>query len=291
MEAGYDYLLFRRDYSRVKLWISAIVLLCVGITALGGSGAYYTYKNQVSSTLTELNANMVIEPDKSVPTITNYDNITEDISSKPKSPPGLSVGDIQNLVFNSGDNINAPGWVDPMTYAPINTDATTLIENFYPIDSTQAMPLGTQKPANRIKIPALSINSPVKELSILNTAKGLKYENPTQSIGHLYNTANAGELGSSWFFGHLESPVAGDGSVFYHLPRIADLIKQGKEVFIITENDHTQFLYKITSTQILKAEDLRLHDSGKASIHLVTCIPRLIYDHRLIATGKLVGFK
>ena len=69
------------------------------------------------------------------------------------------------------------------------------------------------------------------------------------------------------------------------------MIRNGEEVFVITDNGQAEFLYKITSTAVVRADDLRIHDSGVASIHLVTCIPRLVYDHRLIATGELIGYK
>jgi sortase (surface protein transpeptidase) len=36
---------------------------------------------------------------------------------------------------------------------------------------------------------------------------------------------------------------------------------------------------------------MELYDTGRANIHLVTCVPRLDYSHRLIATGELVGVK
>mgnify|MGYP001310225667 FL=1 len=104
-------------------------------------------------------------------------------------------------------------------------------------------------------------------------------------------TANPGEAGSAWYFGHLESPIIGEGSVFSNLPKIAEMIRDGKDVFIITSNSSAEFLYRITSTKVVHADELSIHDSGRASIHLVTCVPRLVYDHRLIATGELVGYR
>ena len=52
-----------------------------------------------------------------------------------------------------------------------------------------------------------------------------------------------------------------------------------------------QYLYRITSTEVLHQDEMRLFNTGWASIHLVSCVPRLVYDHRLVVTGELVGVK
>ena len=111
------------------------------------------------------------------------------------------------------------------------------------------------------------------------------------TVGHIPESANPGEAGSSWFFGHLESPVLGEGSVFYHLPAIAQRLKQGGDLFVVTDNGVRQYLYRITSSQVVHQDDMAPYDNGEANIHLVACAPRLDYDHRLIATGELVGVK
>ena len=36
---------------------------------------------------------------------------------------------------------------------------------------------------------------------------------------------------------------------------------------------------------------LRLYDSDNSSITLVACVPRLVYDNRLLVTAELVGVK
>jgi LPXTG-site transpeptidase (sortase) family protein len=79
--------------------------------------------------------------------------------------------------------------------------------------------------------------------------------------------------------------------VFFHLPHIAQQLRNGETVFVITDNGAHQFLYQITSTEIVHQDEMELYDTGRANIHLVTCVPRLDYSHRLIATGELVGIK
>jgi LPXTG-site transpeptidase (sortase) family protein len=110
-------------------------------------------------------------------------------------------------------------------------------------------------------------------------------------VGHIPETANPGEKGSGWYFGHLESPIRGEGSVFYDLPKIPSLLRQGEKVYIIVENGEDSFLYQVTETKVVPEDQLKLYDLKEPTVILVTCVPRLIYDHRLVVTAKLVGKK
>ena len=42
---------------------------------------------------------------------------------------------------------------------------------------------------------------------------------------------------------------------------------------------------------LVHKDDLRLYDSDEAAVTLVTCYPRLRYDHRFVVTATLVGVK
>ena len=77
--------------------------------------------------------------------------------------------------------------------------------------------------------------------------------------------------------------------MFYNLPLIAEKLRNGEEVHVITDNGDQKYLYRITSTRVVHQDDLELEQSDQATINLVTCVPRLVYDHRLIVTGQLVG--
>ena len=35
--------------------------------------------------------------------------------------------------------------------------------------------------------------------------------------------------------------------------------------------------------------ELKLFDTGQSTIHLVSCVPRLVYDYRLVINGELVA--
>jgi sortase (surface protein transpeptidase) len=152
-----------------------------------------------------------------------------------------------------------------------------------------APPAGSLPPAIHILIPAIDVDSPVEELSINDLGDSRSYDTPKHLVGHIPETANAGEKGTAWFFGHLESPIKGEGSVFHDLPRIPEMLYNEEEVYVILKSDEGGFLYRLTSSEVLAEDDLRLHDTGEPTIRLVTCVPPLYYDYRLIIWGELVG--
>ena len=83
----------------------------------------------------------------------------------------------------------------------------------------------------------------------------------------------------------------GEGSVFFNLRQVPGKLRDNEDVFIITESGQTQFLYLVTSSQVVHQDDMALYETGQATIHLVSCVPRLVYDYRLIVTGELVAQK
>ena len=145
--------------------------------------------------------------------------------------------------------------------------------------------------ARRITIPSIGVESSISELEILDLGDSRAYETPNNTVGHIPDTANPGEAGNAWFFGHLESPIRGEGNVFQHLPDIAAMLQNGDPVYITVESDDGEFLYQATETRQVYQDDLKLYDSDSSSITLVACIPRLVYDHRLLVTAELVGVR
>lgn len=150
--------------------------------------------------------------------------------------------------------------------------------------------------AQRIRIPIINVDSGVSELSILDLGDSRAYETPNGVVGHLPKTSNPGEVGNGWFFGHLESPIRGEGNVFSKLPDIPDHLRNYVEtgespVYVNFESEDVEYLYQVIATQVVHQDDLWLFDTDDAAITLVTCVPRLYYDHRLLVTAKLVGIK
>jgi len=145
--------------------------------------------------------------------------------------------------------------------------------------------------AHTILVPLIDVDSSVDELAILDLGDSRAYETPNNVVGHIPSTSNPGESGSGWFFGHLESPIRGEGDVFAGLPKIPELLKAGDPVYVTLKSFDGDFLYQVTDTLQVHEDDLRLFDLEESSIVLVACVPRLVYDHRLLVTAKLIGVK
>ena len=201
--------------------------------------------------------------------------------------------------------IKATGWSNPLEYEPTSFIEAALIRSFRPISANEGAAFGTAPPPGRLIIPATGIDSKVVGLSIMDLGDSRAYETPKHVAGYLPEMSRPGENGDAWLFGHLESPIAGDGNVFYDLPKIPGLLRKGEDVFAIVESGTTSYLYKLTEAfvvpqdqlstdylgmQQLKPEFARL-SPGNANLHIVTCVPRFVYDHRLVVSGELVGIK
>jgi LPXTG-site transpeptidase (sortase) family protein len=89
----------------------------------------------------------------------------------------------------------------------------------------------------------------------------------------------------------MESPLIGEGSVFRNLDQVPDKLTNGEEVQIITDNGTEQFLYRVTATRVVHEDQITLDGDGGPNIHLVSCFPRLVYDHRLIVDATLIAKK
>ena len=131
----------------------------------------------------------------------------------------------------------------------------------------------------------------MSELAILDLGDRRRYETPNQVVGHIPGTANPGEQGNGWFFGHLESPVAGEGNVFKRLPDIARMLTNGDNVYVSVTNDGGVYLYQVVESRVVHHTELWLYDSADATITLVTCSNRPYYDYRQVVTATLVGFR
>ena len=275
MIAGYDYLTLRwREggfWTRTRM--AACALLIVGAILVGIGGAYYGYASNARDGLVNLEA-----PAPAVeiaPVWSPNAEIAEVVEPEP-----VSQAFIPEVSLHSGDagDISAYSDVD-------------LPKGFALIDFSEDNPLLPVAPVTRMIISSLDIDSSVVELSITDLGDRRAYETPSNTIGHIPETADAGEQGSGWYFGHTESPILDEGSVFFNLQLAADELRVGNDVDIITDNGTEQFLYRVTGTRVVHEDDLTLENGDGARIHLVSCVPRLVYDHRLIVDATLIGRK
>jgi LPXTG-site transpeptidase (sortase) family protein len=217
----------------------------------------------------------------------------------PRVPPPAAI-ETQPIVSSSAiaaqrlfpeDAIKATYWSNPMEYEPPSYVEASLIQGFEPIGPNELALPGSLPGPTKIIIPAIGIDSEVIGLKIMQLGDSRAYETPKHVVGHIPETSNPGEKGSSWYFGHLESPIAGEGNVFYNLPKIPDILRKGQDVYVVVENGEASYLYRITETRVVHKNDMQLYDTDGPTIHLVTCVPRFVYDHRLVATGELVGVR
>ncbi len=265
MIAGYDYLTLRWRtagfWSRTR--IAACALLIAGGILTGVGAAYYSYAEGSRNTLEQFEVAAV----EVAPVWTL--RVTEE------GPEPVSQPFIPEVSLYSGDVKEIPPAL-----------ALSLPDGFEVVSSSVYNPVA---PATRMSIPLLGIDSNIAELSIMDLGDRRAYETPNYTIGHIPETADAGEQGSGWYFGHTESPILDEGSVFFNLQEVADELRAGKHVDIITDNGTDEFLYRVTGTRVVHEDDLKLETSYGPTIHLVSCVPRLVYDHRLIVDAELIA--
>ena len=155
-------------------------------------------------------------------------------------------------------------------------------------DDLLAIELEKRAFSTRILIPAIGIDSGVKELELLFFSGGTKWETPKHVVGHVPSTAGPGDQGQGWYLGHLQSPFRTEGNVFSDLPKIPYLLNRGELVDVFLEVEGRRYQYQVYHTEVIEAEDLKITHSGQQDITLVTCYPRLAYDKRLLVTAALV---
>lgn len=307
MEAGYDYLLLRGRLQHKLIRYTGIIIFVFGALLLATGGAYYGYAAKARADLDGLNVTLPgavtgqaqvngsaisdLGDDNSLSGETVGNSGTFAASGSAKILPGLSKLAISNSQLYPGDALSASSWSNPWSFEPLAYQTKQLLQGFVPVEPGSAPPAGALDAATRLIMPSIGIDSIIGELRILDLGESRAYETPDQIVGHIPETANAGEAGSSWFFGHTESPTLGEGSVFFNLRQVPGKLRNQEDVYVITETGQTRYLYLVTSSRVIHQDDMVLYDTGESSIHLVSCVPSLVYDHRLVVTGELVGQK
>ena len=304
--------------------LAGVGLATTGIVLLAVVGAYYGYSVYAGSQLDELNASVAkpvylpidaikagfipVVAAETKPGAASYGLVSSARSGASRLDPPIETASAQpapaterraGLVaiyaaIYPGYQIHPKYWSEPLWAGvdPYVHEDPGLPAGFTALRSYDPVRPATEfGVARRISIPSIGVVSGVEELRILDLGDSRSYETPKNTVGHIPETSNPGQLGNGWFFGHLESPVRGEGNVFQHLPDIPRLLQNGDPVYITIETDEGAFLYQATKTVQVHEDDLRLHDTGNASITLVACVPRLVYDHRLLVTAELVGVK
>ena len=168
-------------------------------------------------------------------------------------------------------------------------DYTAIAREFHSVD-WGSLPEHAAPPT-RLRIPALGLDARVEGLRILDLGDARAYETPVRVVGHIPESAAPGARGNVWLFGHLESPIRGEGSIFRNLPKVYDLLQQGQAVYVVVDSADGSFLYQVREFRTVPEEEMSLQRSEEPLLTMVTCWPRLKYDERILVTAELVGVR
>lgn len=142
--------------------------------------------------------------------------------------------------------------------------------------------------ATRISVPGIGVRSLVEELEVIAVGDRETWETPKHVVGHIPTTPPPGSGGHGWYFGHLESPIRGEGNVFLRLPELAERFKDGERFTINLDADDERYIYQVYKTEVVHQSELAVTDTGLHDITLVACWPQYVYSERILVTAALV---
>lgn len=258
----------------------AVTMMSLGLALLLASTIYYIYIFWFAgSGLENLSASSQYKAD----TLRNI----ESMQTSEKPPDSINL--IANQGLYPGAFMPARLWADPRGTRDLGH--ASLAKEFIHLELGQFIAQAGSLRASRIKIPSVDIDASIEELSILTLDESREYETPKFTVGHIPQSSNPGAKGNGWYFGHLESIFSDEGNVFAKLPRIPELMRVGEDVYIILVTEETEYIYLVTKTEVINQKELGLYQTDGSTITLVTCYPRLKYDHRLLVSAGLIGYK
>lgn len=273
-------------------------LMSIGILLILITSVFTIYRNQATSGLSELNYD--------VTTLDN--NLKSDIDTEQSEsivgavPDNLNVEQKSN--YSSIDNSPSEFAMFPKIITENNWDLSLDKEELIlPIDNIDLeyydkwtsfyldkkfIVDGITK-LNKVYIPSISVDSILDGLEINDIGDSNEYETPNKVVGYIPSTIESNKK-NIWFFGHLESPLYGEGSIFKRLPEIPNLLRSGQDVFVYFDDEYFMYKYKVISSKVVHQDELTLYDTDSYSLTLVTCVPKWVYDHRLVLTAELHSY-
>ena len=287
MNIGSDYLLVRAIQRRRFVRALSFAAVFTGIFLLVISGSYFIYSQMAREELSDLvypAATTLSLPQTSLQVAPIAEVISEVIS----------IPETRFAQAYPGLVIQPKYWADPIWAEGTGAVVVDEFRNgFQRIQQSDLAAVGTLEPVTRIEIPSIGLDAAIKELELLNLGNAYAWETPKNVVGHVPSTANVGEVGRGYLFGHLESPLQGEGNIFRRLPEIPQFLKNGEEVYIkLSQGDGATYLYKVVSTEVVDKDDfLILPPGSKGIVSLVACVPKLVYSHRLIVNAEPVGIQ
>ena len=254
MQIGLDYMQMRARAQYYGLRCAGISLLAVGGLLAAAGIAYYGYLYSLRAGLDD------------------YEALRQDATLIEAAGPADANG-------GTGASIVS---------LPAEAYSQRLEELGYTeMPSSAAWPVGTQPTASRLIVPALGIDATLDGVSVSGNSIASYAAADNPAAGYASVTANPGERGAMWLFGPAGSGVRSFGA----LTRAPRLITEGEELLMFVNTSERNYLYAATHSEVVRGADLRLNSSDRATIHLVVPVPNGWYDHFLILSGELVGFR
>ena len=259
----------------------AFAAIAAGGLAISFAATYTYWKLQSGSDVDRFN-------------VTISTDALDELTGVSKAPPANSQGSSLVSTFASlypGGSLNPRYWSDPEWAGTIPFGAPGIPAGFTPVSSRDPV-AATAAGASpiRIRIPAIQLDSNVAALALLDVGDQAGYQTPDNTVGHIPETVNPGQLDNGWYFGHLESFGTGEGSVFGKLPEISELLRHDP-VDIFIETDDSEYMYRVTSTRQVPQDELELSSTAYSEVTLVTCWPPKVYDQRLLVKAELIAVR
>ena len=277
--------------------IAMYTLMFVGFLLILITSVFLIYRNQATSGLSELNYDETI-----VINNVEYDTYTDRVDNDIDIVPDNLT---ENQQTNNISSTNSPSKfsmfpaINEQTWS-LSLDKEELVVPNDNIDlqyydkwtsfylDKKFLVDGISK-LNKIYIPSISVDSNLSGLEVQDIGDSNEYETPNKVVGYIPSTIEPNKK-NIWFFGHLESPLYGEGSIFKKLPEIPDLLRTGKDVFVYFDDEYFMYKYKVISSKVVHEDELTLYDTDSYSLTLVTCVPKWVYDHRLVITAELHSY-
>ena len=273
--------------------VMGITAIIVGIMAIGGGAIYIIVQQDALDGLDDF---VVAVPTKTIrewtqpPVRPTATAVSETAIEPGEGTPDQTIQyEFDFAALYPANQTNPRFWADPLFAGtgpfggPSIPDGFEFVSN---LDAFRGNDVNGE--AKTILIPSIDLIAPVAELIILEEDAGPRYEQPINLVGHIPETPNPGQLGNGWYFGHLESPILGEGNIFNRLPEVVEMIKNDP-VDVIIETDDEAFLYRVTGSIVIPKEELALYRTATATITLVASFPSRVYSHRLLITAELIA--
>ena len=280
----------------------AIILLGGGAILLAVAGGFFGYQAYIDERYepvvsittapvlpSQQDLERLIVPPPDAPVQSQPASTAPLLDSGPAASSAATLGEVYGSEVYGGLGVSPQDWVNPLWAE--DQDDQQLTSVYLPVSEVD-LPESGLSPATLVRIPAIGLQSETIVLGTFTTDDGhLKFESPVFDVGIIPNHTNPGEVGNTWLFGHLESPLKGEGAVFRDLHKVHDFLRRGEPVYIIVDTDDGSFLYQATEFRILPQEDVYFWGSDGRTATLVSSWPRFKYDERVVVTAELVGVR